>query len=311
MGSSRCGRAGADRPLASNLNLVAGQTTPNLVITKIDAGGNVCLFTQRGADLVADVAGYFPAASTYQPLVPERLLDTRAGASQVGYTGGKPGEGAVVTLHVTGVGTSNIPANASAVVLNVTGVDAAGGGFITVWPCGADRPLASNLNVVAGQTTPNLVITKIDTGGNVCLFTQRGADLVADVAGYFPGSTSYQSLVPERLLDTRASSQVGYTGVKPAAGAVVTLHVTGVGASNIPANASAVVLNVTGVDATGDGFITVWPCGADRPLASNLNVVAGQTTPNLVITKIDVGGNVCLFTQRGADLVADVAGYFP
>ncbi len=45
--------------------------------------------------------------------------------------------------------------------------------------------------------------------------------------------------------------------------------------------------------------LTVWPCGSGRPLASNLNLLAGQTTPNLVITKVGAGGNVCLFSQCG------------
>jgi hypothetical protein len=123
-------------------------------------------------------------------------------------------------------------------------------------------------------------------------------------------AANYESVVPERLLDTRPDSLKGYSGSKPAAGQVVELAVTGVGQTNVPADASAVVLNVTGVDPMVDGFVTVWPCGEPQPLASNLNLHVGGIAPNLVISKLGTGGKVCLYTSYGAHLVADVNGWF-
>ena len=67
---------------------------------------------------------------------------------------------------------------------------------------------------------------------------------------------------------------------------------------------------MTAVGATSAGFVTVYPCGEPIPKASNLNVGAGQTTPNLVVSKVGAGGAVCIYTQSGADFVADVTGYF-
>lgn len=97
----------------------------------------------------------------------------------------------------------------------------------------------------------------------------------------------------------RPQVQLGYSGPKPGGGAVVQLEVTATGATNVPSNASAVVLNVTGTSANDAGYVTVWPCGAPRPNASNLNLVGGGTTPNLVITRVGVDGKVCMFTDRG------------
>jgi hypothetical protein len=54
---------GSEVPTASNLNFVAGQTVPNAVIAKVGAGGKVCLYVSQGAHLIADVTGYFTAAS--------------------------------------------------------------------------------------------------------------------------------------------------------------------------------------------------------------------------------------------------------
>lgn len=84
---------------------------------------------------------------------------------------------------------------------------------------------------------------------------------------------------------------------------------TGVGTTNVPADASSVVLNVTGTNPTNDGYVTVWPCGTARPTASNLNLVRNITTPNLVVTQIGAGGKVCLYTQAGTDLIADITAW--
>ena len=104
----------------------------------------------------------------------------------VGLGGGRREAGSVTEVVVGGRG--GVVGAASAVVLNVTVVDAGGAGFVTVWPCGADRPNASSLNFVAGSTVPNAVVTRVGAGGKVCVFTSAPVDLVADVAGYFPGA---------------------------------------------------------------------------------------------------------------------------
>lgn len=301
---------GAPRPLASNLNLVAGGTRPNLVVSGVGTGGKVCLYTNAGTQLIADVMGWYPATSSLNPVTPERLLDTRDG-SQVGYTGSKPTPGQIVELDVTGVGAANVPDDAKAVVLNVTGVGPSEDGYVTVWPCGSPQPLTSNLNVRAGEINANLVVVGVGAAGKVCLYTKGGAHLVADIDGWLPAGSPYTSVEPERLLETRPLPTVGYNGPKPAPGQTIELDVTGVGNTNIPDDASAVVLNVTGTNATGDGYVTVWPCGSPKPLASNLNLNTDDTKPNLVISGIGANGRVCLYTKAGTHLVADVSGYYP
>ncbi|MEA3184333.1 MAG: hypothetical protein QOJ74_810, partial [Ilumatobacteraceae bacterium] len=70
--------AGSGRPTASNLNLVTGQTIPNMVIAKLGAGGQISIFNLAGSvDVVVDVLGWFPAGGSYTGLSPARLLDTR------------------------------------------------------------------------------------------------------------------------------------------------------------------------------------------------------------------------------------------
>ena len=309
---------GSPRPNASSLNYVAGATVPNAVIAKIGVGGKVCIYNSIATHVLADVNGYFPAGAKYTPIVPARLLETRAddGLTTVdgqGLGAGLREGGTTTELQVTG--RAGIPGDAAAVVLNVTVTGATGAGFITVFPCGSPRPTASNLNYVAGSTVPNAVIAKIGVGGKVCLFNSVGTHLLADANGFFPAGAPFSALVPARLLESRPDP--GLTtddgqglglGLRDA-GTTTELQITGRG--GVPGTASAVVLNITATDARGAGFITVFPCGSARPNASNLNVTLGATVPNAVIARIGVGGKVCIFTSIGAHLLADANGFFP
>jgi hypothetical protein len=300
---------GSPRPEASSFNPVAGSITHNLVAAGIGTGGKVCIYTSSATDLLVDVQGFHPSTAAYVPTQPERVLDTRS-AEQKGYTGPKPTAGTTITLKVTGVGTSNVPADASAVVLNVTSTGSANEGWITAYPCGAAVPNASNVNLYPGRDRANLVTAKVGTGGNVCLFVSQGTDVIADIEGYAPASSTFVATVPERVLETRSGSQVNYSGTKPIAGQTVELRVVGFGSANIPADAGTVMLNLTAVDSTVGGFVTVYPCGSARPTASNVNLT-GLTTPNLVAAKIGSGGRVCIYTSGDTNLFADIVGFFP
>jgi flagellum-specific peptidoglycan hydrolase FlgJ len=224
--------------------------------------------------------------------------------------GGIRPTGSVQVLQVTG--RAGVPSGVSSAVLNVT-VDAPQlAGFITVYPCGAPIPTASNLNYVAGQTVPNAVISKLSAAGTVCLFASAATHLVVDVTGYFATTNVVVPLgAPARLLETRGGlttvdAQFNNTGLRPDQG---TIQLTVNGRAGIPANASAVVLNVTVDQARGGGFLTVYPTGEGRPLSSNLNYVAGQTVPNAVIARLGAGGTLCIYTQAATHLIVDVAGY--
>jgi hypothetical protein len=69
--------------------------------------------------------------------------------------------------------------------LSTTGTTAAG--YVTAWPTGSSRPNASNINFVAAQTIPNLVIAKVGSGGKISLFNSAGStDLIVDAVGWLP-----------------------------------------------------------------------------------------------------------------------------
>jgi PKD repeat protein len=312
---------GGEVPNSSNLNFVAGQTIPNAVVSKVGAGGSVCVFSSAEAHLLVDVNGAFPAVSDYGSLVPARLFDSRGpGLTVDGLLsgGGRVAAGSVTEVPVAGRGGVPGVGGVGAVVLNVTVVDAGAAGFVTVLPCGGEVPNSSNLNFVAGQTIPNAVVSKVGAGGSVCVFSSAEAHLLVDVNGAFPAVSDYGSLVPARLFDSRGP---GLTvdgllsgGGRVAAGSVTEVPVAGRGGVpgvGVPGGVGAVVLNVTVVDAGAAGFVTVLPCGGEVPNSSNLNFVAGQTIPNAVVSKVGAGGSVCVFSSAEAHLLVDVNGAFP
>jgi hypothetical protein len=199
------------------------------------------------------------------------------------------------------------------VVLNVTVAGPTAPGFVTVWPDGAARPLASNLNFVPNQVVPNRVIVKVGTGGKVDMYNLTGnTDLVADVGGYFtdvtPGGTGtrFVGLTPARILDTRDG-----TGGLSTLGSGATAGVQVGGRGGVPTTAKGVVANVTATNPTGAGFFTAWPSDAARPLASDLNFIPGQSVPNLVVVKIGADGKVNLYNLTATtDAIMDVVGYY-
>ena len=130
-------------------------------------------------------------------------------------------------------GKDGVPASGvTGVVMNVTVTAPSTGGFLTVYPDDVSRPLASNLNFVAGQTVPNLVVMRVPVSGIVDFYNLDGnTHVLADVVGFYDGDTSTDAgrlipLTPQRLLDTRFLGeplQTDSTGV---------LQVTG--SANVP-----------------------------------------------------------------------------
>ncbi|MDP1806637.1 MAG: hypothetical protein Q8K72_15780, partial [Acidimicrobiales bacterium] len=176
--------AGDPLPLASNLNFRPGQDVPNLVVAKVGANGKVTVYNSVGSThVVFDVVGWFAAGATsFTPLTPARILDTRDGTGGIAT---KVGQATPVDVTVAGVG--GVPATGvGAVVLNVTVTQPSAQSWLTVFPSGQSLPLASNLNFLPGQDVPNLVVAKVGAGGRVTVYNSAGSThVVFDVVGWF------------------------------------------------------------------------------------------------------------------------------
>lgn len=303
--------SGSPLPPASNLNFVPGQSIPNLVVVGVGANGRVGAYNSSGhTHVIFDVAGWFAGTGTgnaghFRPLSPTRILDTREGV--------RLGPNSALELQVAGAG--GVPATGvDAAVLNIVATQTTTTSFVTAYPSGAGQPGVSNLNFDAGETVANRAIVKLGAGGRVTIYNLAGdADIVVDVGGWFTDASApatggtFVAAHPARLLDTRDGTG-GVNGIRPA-GTVVEVQVAG--RAGVPATGvSAVALNVTATQPAGVGYLTLFSAGNTLPLASDLNVAAGETRSNLAIVPVSAGGRLTLYVSTQTHVVLDVEGWF-
>jgi hypothetical protein len=160
-------------------------------------GAALAVAVGAGGLLTASAADSVP--TTYVAITPCRVVDTRAGADNVGPRATPIGDAETYSTPFVGaVGKCNIPANAVAVVLNLAIVNPTGNSFLTVFPAGSSVPLAANLNYAAGQApASNAATVQIGAGGQLSFFNLRGTvDVTADVSGYYlPAGSKQQTIV--------------------------------------------------------------------------------------------------------------------
>ncbi len=259
-----------------------------------------------GVPVGASEAAVPTGASAYQGLArPVRLLDTRQG---LGSNGTRLGSGDI-RLRVAGV--AGVPADATAVVATLTGIARQGPGYVTLWPSGGARPEVSNLNLDAvGEAVANLATVRLGPNGTIDVFSDRPADVIVDVAGWYRGVTTPVSAgrsvlldTPVRVLDTRRR------GVPVAAGDSIEVLLP----RSLPTDATAVLVNLTAVGAMGPGYVSTGPLN-DRtpPSTSNLNLNRlGETravAATVAVSTSSAGRGFRLWTTTGAHLLVDVMG---
>ncbi|MFJ9706207.1 PKD domain-containing protein [Streptomyces sp. NPDC101234] len=309
---------GTTRPTASNLNLVPGQATPNLVTVPVPADGYVDLYNHSGSvDLVGDVEGYYSTTAAVtvggtgfvQESGPTRVLDTRNGTGTVK---GKAGPGGLVTLTLPAGGAGN----ASAVLLNVTETNATASSWVGLEPSSGNVPTSSVLNFTAGQTSANLVVAPV-SNGQVQFYNRYGSvDLIADLEGYVVSNVAtspsalgspYFPISPTRVLDTRN----GTGAAQGTLGAKSKISVKVAGVSGVPAGVKALLVNLTGVKPTTNTWLSAYADGSALPGSSTLNLAAGATRANLALVPVGSDGSIDIYNNSGSvNVVADIEGYY-
>src|SRR3954468_9288765 len=134
--------------------------------------------------------------------------------------------------------------------------------------------------------------------------TAAGATSVTadDAAG-----STFHSVAPIRVLDTRYGTGAPKAPIAPRSGLTVALP-----SALVPSSATAVVMNVTVPRPGGPGHLTVYPGGTPEPASSNLNFATGETVPNLVMVTLGSGRTVSFHSSSPGtvDVFADLAGYY-
>ena len=273
--------SGGAMPATSNGNFQIGKVSATLALVPVGADGAIALSVRLAGtvQLVVDVQSYIAGgdvteAGTVVPVTPTRLWDTR--------DPGNAAVGAGKTLDVKVTDVAGVPADATAVFVNVTVTEPQASGYLTVFPSGEAIPATSNLNFVKGLTVPNLALVKVGSGGYISI--QNGspgtAQVIVDIQGYVMAGTPTAAgavvpVSPTRIVDTRIG--LGAKGpVQARTGVVVT--VTG---DSVPMGTQGVFMNLTVAEPQAPGWLAAYPTQATQPLVSNLNFVGGQTVPNL------------------------------
>jgi hypothetical protein len=236
-----------------------------------------------------------PAGARYTAVTPTRLLDTRT------TTGGHHaplGAGGIATVAVPG-----LPADATAVAINLTGTGATATTFMSAFPGGTAFPGTSNLNL--GKIDPTAAVFAIVTvrNGTIAIRNNAGSvNAVVDELGYFgTGSeTGSYTALPQarRVLDTRTTTG-GHHG-KLVPGHNITVQPA------VPADASAAVVNITTTGATGSGFVSAAPSCSGSVSTLNLS---GYDRANLAVVGLN-GGAFCLLAGgHSTNVIVDVVGY--
>ncbi len=187
--------AGIARPGTSNLNFAVGQNIANRVMVPIGSGGQLSLFNANGsADVVLDVSGYYlpstaasNSGSTFWPLTPVRIYDSRPPPYEVGPWAGRLGTSpiSVSVANLGGVPAMGAPSAPTAVVLNVTAVDATTGSLLAVYPA-EPYPQTSDLNFPPHVNLANMVVVPVGPDGTVRLLNSLGSvDAIFDVVGFY------------------------------------------------------------------------------------------------------------------------------
>jgi hypothetical protein len=288
--------AGSVRQTTSNLNYRANATVANSAIVLL-ADGAVDIYVNRSTQLVVDVTGAFVpvsdpvAAGRFVPMTTTRLVDTRVD--------GRRGVGSLDVPLPPGV-----PSDATAVVVNVTIVDAARQGFITVHPGGSTAPMASVQNADLLDRTRAVTLIAPVTAQGLRVYRSMVADLVIDVSGWFTGPSApvgddglFLPQAPNRVRDSRVTFDP--------------LHRGGTVDIEFPdaAQSSAVAANLTAVDAVAPGFVTAHPARLPRATVSNLNPRWRAPVANLALMQTSTLG-VSAYAYEGTHLVVDVVGRF-
>jgi streptogramin lyase len=125
-------------------------------------------------------------------------------------------------------------------------------------------------------------------------------------------TVGFYTVTPCRVVDTRApTGPLG--GPALAAGATRAFNISA--SCGLPVRGTvAAAVNLTVTNASGPGYLQLYPAGTNRPPTSAINFRNGIVRNNNAIVSLDVDGKFVVFCEMPgggtADLIVDVTGHF-
>ena len=150
------------------------------------SGGSLTLDLPPRSARLLEVApeGVAPSPSSFYTLTPCRLVDTRNATGPFGGPALAAGETRSFALAQ---GACGVPADATAVAVNVTVTGQTAAGALTLFPGSGVAPVTTTISFAAGKTRANNAL--VGLAGGVLSVTARQASgsvhVIVDVSGYF------------------------------------------------------------------------------------------------------------------------------
>ncbi len=319
------GPSASSSPASSTLNFPIGDNRANGVIVKLSGTGRLgAVFvgstSGKTANLVFDVTGYLladdpsaPIGSTWVPIQPTRVLDTR---TPVGLSG-RFYHRVPRTFCITGCAA--VPDDAVAVTGNLTVTGQTTGGYVFLGPNQTATPTSSTLNFPKSDNRANNVTVRLDVNGNLtAVFVGAAAsastNLIFDVTGYFvqgPWGATFIPLDPSRILDTRSSLGLSGPFVHRTPRSFPTA-----GNGGVPATGTlGVAGNLTLTKQSSGGYAFLGPSATASPTSSTINVPLGDNRANGVDVGLATNGFLSAVwvgasSTSSTHMIFDVSGYF-
>ncbi len=112
----------------------------------------------------------------------------------------------------------------------------------------------------------------------------------------------YYPITVTRLIDSRGEGGKYFTGETR----TYSLYTV----AGVPNTAVAFAAGLSGIEASSDGYLSLWPASAPRPEASSLNYQVGIYSLGSVYSGVARDGTFRIFAFSNVHVIMDITGYF-
>ena len=219
-------------------------------------------------------------------------------------------------------GNGGVPADAAGAALYIGAANGSQAGYVSAYPTGGTASSFSILSYTSGETDHDLYLGAVSASGQLTLVNQGAAavDLMVGVQGYLvspsasEAGAAYQDVAESRIVDTRSGNGgVPATPVPP--GGSITFSATGVDlvpSTGVP----SVAESVAALNATQNGWLSIYPAGTTDPNAPGVNFYGGDAQDNDLSTPLlsavsPTGKETITNHSSGTvDIVVSLRGYY-
>ncbi|MFM7756833.1 MAG: CAP domain-containing protein [Actinomycetota bacterium] len=285
--------SGERRPLTSVVNVGPGSVLSNLALLELSDVRTVDLYNHDGSThVVVDVVGWF--TGDFVGMTPVRAVDSRWGYGITSLAGG-----ASRALPLNGL--VSLPPEAAAVAVNATFIAGAAATKVALGPTGQESPTSQQIDLAPGQVITQAMVVGVVNGSLTVTVGDGPADVILDVTGWFRGGGTFAIAPPTRVVETKAKK----------CGATIGPNETRTIRLTEAADVRAATISIRAEGATEQTFMTAWPTGAPRPETSNINLMPGAVSANLLVLEVGPAGQIDIYNNSGSvEITVDVVGTF-